>query len=72
MVEMKHTLTFDKIRTSENILSMVRDWARGKDLTVEDDSIIKVIGSKAQIDELEAKLKPHQEAAKAAPEKAGS
>lgn len=64
MVEMKHTRTFDKIHTPERILAEVRRWSEGKDLSVEDASIIKVIGSKAQIEELEGRLKPLQEAKK--------
>ena len=66
MVEMKHTRTFDKVKTPEAVLKAVRDWARGTDLSIEDQSIIKVIASKAKIDDLEARLKPIQEAEAAA------
>ena len=68
MVAMKHTRTYDKIRTTERVLQEVRDWARGKDISFEDASVIKIIGSKALIEELEGRLKPLQEAAPEAKE----
>jgi hypothetical protein len=59
MVEMKHTRTFNKLKTSGEVLDAVRGWAKPKGLSTEDASIVKVIGSKEQIDELDQLLEKY-------------
>lgn len=57
MVEMKHTRTYNKLRTPEDLLKKVRDWAVQKGLCREDASVVKVIGTKEQVEELDALVK---------------
>ncbi|MCZ6689052.1 MAG: hypothetical protein O7H41_05565 [Planctomycetota bacterium] len=64
MADMKHTLTFDKLRYSAALVDKVRDWAKSHGLCREDASVVKVIGTKAQIDDLEAIVKAEGEKAK--------
>ena len=64
MAEMKHTLTFDKLRYPAALVDKVRDWAKSHGLCREDASVVKVIGTKAQIDDLEAIVKAEEEKAK--------
>lgn len=54
MADMKHTRTFDKLRSPDKIVRKVREWAQAKDLCREDASVVKVIGTKEQVEELDA------------------
>ena len=54
MADLKVTRTYNKLRFPPEIVQMVRDWAEGKGISVENASVVKVIGSMEQIDELDA------------------
>ena len=66
MVETKLTRTYNKLRFSPDVIRRVREWGKAKGILHEDASIVKVIGSKVQIDEIDALLKPLLEAVKPA------
>ncbi len=53
MVDMKFTRTFDKLKFPADLVQRVRDWANPKGICSEDASVVKVIGTKEQIDELD-------------------
>ena len=61
MVQMNHTRTFNKLREPPELVSKVREWAKAKGICREDASVVKVIGAKEQIEELDALIKPKEE-----------
>lgn len=61
MVQMKHTRTFNKLREPSELVGKVRKWAEGKGICREDASVVKVIGTKEQIEELDGLIKPKEE-----------
>jgi hypothetical protein len=61
MVQLKHTRTFDKLRHPAEVLEKVREWAKAKGICREDASVVKAIGTKEQIEELDALVKGKEE-----------
>ena len=61
MVQMKHTRTFNKLGEPSELVSKVREWAKAKGICREDASVVKVIGTKEQIEELDGLMKPKKE-----------
>ena len=58
MADLKHTRTYNKLKFSKEVVNKVRDWSKAKGICIENASVVKVIGTKQQVDELDALLKP--------------